>query len=184
MVQPPSQAGSGQLPTAILVMGVSGSGKSTAGESLASELGWPFRDADSFHPTVNIAKMTAGIPLTDEDRWPWLAAIAVWIDECRASGAPGVVSCSALKRAYRRVLLDGRPDVRLVYLQGDLPLIAGRMARRTGHFMPPSLLQSQFATLEEPEASEWPIIVPIATSPRRMVEHILASMAIAGPWRG
>ncbi len=181
MIEPTPAA---RMPTAILVMGVSGSGKSTAGENLAQELGWPFRDADSFHPSANVAKMSAGIALTDEDRWPWLAAIAAWIDERRSSGAPGIVSCSALKRAYRRVLLDGRPDVRLVYLQGDQPLIAGRMGRRTGHFMPPTLLASQFAALEEPAADEWPIIVPIELSPRRIVEHILASMAQAGPWAG
>jgi gluconokinase len=173
-----------RMPTAILVMGVSGSGKSTAGENLAVELGWPFRDADSFHPAANVAKMSAGVPLTDEDRWPWLQAIAAWIDERRQMGKPGIVSCSALKRAYRRVLLDGRPDVRLVYLQGDQPLIAGRMGRRQGHFMPTALLTSQFAALEEPAADEWPIIVPIELSPRRIVEHILASMAQAGPWQG
>jgi gluconokinase len=149
-----------RMPTAILVMGVSGSGKSTAGESLAVELGWPFRDADSFHPAANVAKMSAGIPLTDDDRWPWLQAIAAWIDERRQMGKPGIVSCSALKRAYRRILLDGRPDVR------------------------PALLASQFATLEEPTADEWPIIVPIELSPRRIIEHILASMAQAGPWQG
>jgi gluconokinase len=175
---------SARWPSAILVMGVSGSGKSTAGESLAVELGWPFRDADSFHPAANVAKMSAGIPLTDDDRWPWLAAIAAWIDERREMGKPGIVSCSALKRTYRRVLLDGRPDVRLVYLQGDQPLIAGRMGRRQGHFMPPALLDSQFAALEEPTADEWPIIAPIELSPRRLIEHILASMAQAGPWAG
>lgn len=184
METPPPYAPSARMPTALLVMGVAGSGKSTAGENLAVELGWPFRDADSFHPAANIAKMSAGIPLTDDDRWPWLAAIAAWIDERRDTGAPGIVSCSALKRSYRRILLDGRPDVRLVYLQGDKSLIAGRMARRTGHFMPPALLDSQFATLEEPTADEWPIIAPIELSPRRIIEHILASMAQAGPWKG
>ena len=172
------------LPSVILVMGVSGSGKSTTGESLAAELGWPFRDADSFHPPENVAKMSAGIPLTDEDRWPWLAAIAAWIDERRGKNEHGVVSCSALKRRYRKVLLDGRPDVRLVYLQGEMPLIANRMARRKDHFMPPSLLKSQFEALEEPDDIEWPIVVPIDLSPRRVVEHILADMARQGNgWR-
>ena len=172
------------LPSAILVMGVAGCGKSTTGESLAAELGWPFRDADSFHPPANIAKMSSGTPLTDEDRWPWLAAIAGWIDERRANGDPGVVSCSALKRKYRRVLLDGRSDVRLVYLRGEKPLIANRMARRTDHFMPTSLLQSQFDALEEPDPDEWPIVAPIELSPRRVVEYILADMARYGSgWR-
>lgn len=176
MVAPRREGGSG-LPAAILVMGVSGSGKSTAGESLAAELGWPFRDADSFHPEANIDKMSRGTPLTDDDRWPWLAAIAAWIDERRTTGDPGVVSCSALKRRYRNVLLDGRPDVALVYLQGEMPLIARRMDRRKDHFMPPALLKSQFDALEEPGIDEWPIVVPIDTSPRRIVERILAHMA-------
>jgi carbohydrate kinase (thermoresistant glucokinase family) len=165
------------LPNVLLVMGVSGSGKSTMGEALARELGWPFRDADSFHPAANVAKMSAGTALTDEDRWPWLAAIAAWIDQQRTSPEHGVVSCSALKRVYRQRLLDGRPDVRLVYLKGEQDLIAGRMARRTDHFMPPSLLQSQFAALEEPGTDERPLVVAIDRSPRRVLERILAELA-------
>ena len=171
-------------PLRIVVLGVAASGKSTVGEAIAQRFGVRYVEADAFHLESSVAKMTAGMPLTDDDRWPWLDAIAAWIDERRTTGTPGIVSCSALKRAYRRVLLDGRPDVRLVYLQGDKPLIAGRMARRTGHFMPPALLDSQFATLEEPTADEWPIVAPIELSPRRIVEHILASMAQAGPWQG
>jgi gluconokinase len=127
--------------------------------------------------------MSGGIPLTDDDRWPWLAAIAAWLDERVRTGEPGIVSCSALKRKYRRLLLEGRPDVRLVYLEGEKPLIARRMARRANHFMPPSLLDSQFAALEEPGPEEWPIVVPIGTSPRRIVEHILADMASCDRWR-
>lgn len=165
-------------PTVLLIMGVSGSGKSTAGENLAAEFGWPFRDADSFHPPENVAKMSAGIPLDDDDRWPWLAAIAAWIDERRTTGEHGIVTCSALKRRYRDVLLRDRPDVRLVYLSGDADVIAGRMSRRKDHFMPPTLLASQFAALEEPGLDENPLVVSIHPTARRVVEQILAALAI------
>lgn len=170
-------------PAVLLVMGVSGSGKSTAGDNLARELGWPFRDADSFHPPANVAKMASGQPLTDEDRWPWLAAIAAWIDERRAAQQHGIVTCSALKRRYRELLLIGRPDVRLVYLKGDLELIGHRMARRVDHFMPPSLLKSQFDALEEPTVEENAIVIAIDKSPRRVAERILAELARAGHGR-
>ncbi len=164
----------------ILLMGVAGSGKSTLGEALAAEFGWPYRDADSFHPQANIAKMRRGEALTDDDRWPWLDAIAAWIDECRTTPRPGIVSCSALKRAYRDRLLAGRPDVRLVYLKGDRDVIGHRMAARRDHFMPPALLDSQFATLEEPAPAEWPIVAPIDATPRRIAETILAAIAQEG----
>ncbi|MFZ4809025.1 MAG: gluconokinase [Hyphomicrobiaceae bacterium] len=166
------------LPAVLVIMGVSGAGKSTAGENLAAEFGWPFRDADSFHPPANVRKMSAGIPLNDDDRWPWLAAIAAWIDERRATGQHGIVTCSALKRIYRDRLLAGRDDVRLVYLSGDIELIADRMGRRKNHFMPPALLKSQFAALEEPAADENPLIVSIHTTPRRVAEQILAQLAM------
>ncbi len=167
----------GALPSVLLIMGVAGAGKSTYGEALAAEFGWPFRDADSFHPAANIAKMKSGTPLTDDDRWPWLDAIAQWIDAHRASGTHAIVSCSALKRVYRARLMDGRSDVRLVYLRGDKALIARRMAARTDHFMPTALLDSQFAALEEPGGEEWPVIVEIDASPRRVKERILAELA-------
>ena len=154
-------------------MGVSGSGKSTTGKRLGAVLGWPFRDADSFHPQANIEKMSAGIPLTDADRAPWLAAIAAWIADRARTGEPGIVSCSALKRAYRRTLLDGQTGVGLVYLQGSFALISDRMSRRKGHFMPPELLQSQFATLEAPAREEGALVVPIRLSPRKIAERIL-----------
>ncbi len=144
------------FPSVVVVMGVSGSGKTTVASLLAGRLGWEFEDGDDFHPAANVEKMQSGSPLTDEDRWPWLAAIAAWIDKVRAEGRHGVVTCSGLKRAYRDVLVGGRPDVRLVYLKGDRELIGRRMAARHGHFMPTSLLDSQFRTLEEPGPTRTP----------------------------
>ena len=125
------------------------------------------------HPPANVAKMASGTPLTDEDRWPWLHAIAALIDAWRAEGASGVITCSALKRAYRDILIGDRPEVRLVYLQGEKPLIAERMAARHGHFMPPTLLDSQLATLEEPGPDERPITVHIGPSPDALVAEIV-----------
>ncbi|MGI9523858.1 MAG: gluconokinase [Hyphomicrobiaceae bacterium] len=164
----------------VLLMGVSGAGKSTLGEVLATELGWPYRDADSFHPEHNIHKMSQGLPLTDDDRWPWLQAIADWVDSVRARDERAVVSCSALKRVYRDLILVGRPDVRLVYLKGDKSLIRARMIKRQSHFMPAALLDSQFDALEEPVIEEWPIEAPIHASPRRVAEFILAALAGSG----
>jgi len=155
-------------------MGVSGSGKTTVGTLLAQTLQWEFGDADTFHPPANVTKMKEGIPLTDEDRWPWLRAIAVWIDKTRSAGGRGVVGCSALKRRYRDILIGARTDVRLVYLKGSEELIARRMAMRHGHFMPPSLLASQFAALEEPGPDERPITVSIEPQPREIVAQILS----------
>jgi gluconokinase len=163
-------------PAVMVVMGVSGSGKSTVGTLLALRLKWEFEDGDWFHPASNVEKMHAGIPLTDEDRLPWLRAIAAWIDETRGSGAQGVVACSALKRRYRTVIIGNRPDVRLVYLKGDIDLIARRIATRHEHFMPPSLLHSQFAALEEPGPDENPVIVSIEPTPREIVARVLAGL--------
>ncbi|MGH6814877.1 MAG: gluconokinase [Hyphomicrobiaceae bacterium] len=176
-----SHSGPGQA-TLIVLMGVSGCGKTTTGRRLANLLGWPFRDADSFHPPGNIAKMSRGIPLTDEDRWPWLHAIAAWLDECRVAGRSGIVSCSALKRAYREVLLAGRSEVRLVFLKGPKELIGPRLERRKGHFMPASLLDSQFAALEPPDADECPLIVSVAMPPKKVAARIVARLGLAaGP---
>lgn len=163
-------------PAVIVVMGVSGSGKSTVASLLAGRLGWEFEDGDDFHPAANVEKMQAGTPLTDEDRWPWLAAIAAWIDRLRAEGRHGVVTCSALKPAYREILLGGRPDVRLVYLRGDRELIGRRMAARHGHFMPTSLLDSQFRTLEEPTPDENPLVVSIGGTPQAIVAEIVETL--------
>jgi gluconokinase len=164
------------LPAVIIVMGVSGSGKSTIGTLLAGRLQWEFEDADWFHPAANVDKMHKGIPLTDEDRGPWLRAIALWIDRTRGAGLHGVIACSALKRRYRDVLAGDRADVRLVYLKGDEALIARRIATRHEHFMPSSLLHSQFAALEGPAADEKPITISIAPQPREIVTQILAAL--------
>ena len=134
----------------IIVMGVSGSGKSTVGSALAAKLGWTFRDGDDFHPPENRAKMAQGIPLTDADRWPWLDAISRFSQETEVAGRNAVIACSALKEIYRSRLRTGCHDMRFVFLNGSRELLASRMQSRTGHFMPPSLLDSQLATLEVP----------------------------------
>jgi carbohydrate kinase (thermoresistant glucokinase family) len=163
-------------PAVVVIMGVSGSGKSTIGAMLAARLGWPFEDGDWFHPAANIEKMHKGMPLTDDDRWPWLGAIADWIDRARRTGGHGVIACSALKRRYRDVLVGERGDVRLVYLKGDETLIAQRIAARHGHFMPAALLHSQFAALEEPGPDENPIVVSIDARPGEIVSRIVAHL--------
>ena len=162
--------------TVIVVMGVSGSGKSTVAKALAKDEGWPILEGDDFHPPANVAKMASGTPLTDEDRWPWLRAIAAAIDAARARGQNEVVACSALKRAYRDILIGDRNDVRLVYLQGSKQLIGDRLKARKGHFMPPALLDSQFATLEEPGEAERPIVASIAPPPDAIAETIIEKL--------
>lgn len=160
-------------PPILVVMGVSGSGKSTIAEDLAARLGWRFEEGDALHPEVNVAKMHAGIPLTDADRQPWLEAVAAWIDGQRAKKQPGIITCSALKRSYRQIVIGDRPEVRLVYLRGSRDLIAKRLSGRHDHFMPASLLQSQFDTLEEPGPEEDPLIVDIGPPASRIAETII-----------
>jgi len=162
--------------TFVIVMGVSGSGKTTIAAGLAKRQGWLLLEGDSFHPSANIAKMKAGAPLTDADRWPWLHAIAAREDVLRAAGTSAVVACSALKRAYRDILIGARPDAVLLYLRGQKSLIAERMAARSGHFMPPALLDSQFATLEEPGPDEHPVVVDIGGSPESVVDNALRQL--------
>ena len=176
-------AASGNIARAVVVMGVSGSGKSTVGEALAKRLGWRYEDGDKFHPATNVAKMSAGQPLTDEDRWPWLRAIAAEIDRLIAAGEHAVIACSALRRAYRDILVHGRGDVRIVYLFGTQPLIAERLNHRKGHFMPPGLLASQFGTLEPPTADERAVTVSIDASIEMIVEEILRRLGLS-PARG
>jgi gluconokinase len=160
-------------PCALVVMGVSGSGKSTIADKLAERLGWTYEDGDKFHPASNVAKMSAGHPLTDEDRWPWLRAIAGEIDRACKAGQHVVIACSALKHTYRDILVHGRHDVRIVYLKGTPKLIGDRLAQRKGHFMPPGLLASQFKTLEPPDTSENPVTVSIDASVETIVDDIV-----------
>jgi gluconokinase len=147
----------------VILAGVSGSGKTTVGKVLAGRLGWPFTDGDLLHPAANIAKMAAGEPLTDEDRAPWLRAIAVCLDEWIQAGRPALLACSALKRRYRQTLLAGRPAVSIAFLQIDRNTAAQRLATRHGHFFRPELLDSQFADLEPPGPDEPAVIVVPAT---------------------
>jgi gluconokinase len=159
-------------------MGVSGSGKSTVGPMLAGRLGWAYAEADNFHPAANVAKMRAGIPLTDDDRRPWLHAIAEWMDTTAAAGGAAVVTCSALKRRYRDYLRAGRPYAQLIYLEGDKGLIARRLAARHGHFFPARLLDSQFSELEPPRRDEHVLTVSAAKAPGQIVDEIVTRLRL------
>jgi gluconokinase len=159
--------------TAIVIMGVAGAGKSTVGALLAEALKWPMIEGDSLHPPANIEKMSHGVPLNDDDRLPWLKAIAARIDDARQARQPIIVTCSALKRNYRDILADGHDDVGFVYLKGAKDLIADRLAGRKGHFMPPQLLDSQMAALQEPGADEPCMVIAIEAPPADIVRTIV-----------
>ncbi|WP_285724730.1 gluconokinase [Psychromicrobium xiongbiense] len=161
----------------LIVMGVSGSGKSTVAALLAGQLRWDYLEGDDLHPAENVAKMAAGVPLTDEDRWPWLETIADWIRDHERSQSPGVVTCSALKRRYRDVLR--LPNVKFVYLAGSHQEIADRLSARHGHFMPPALLDSQFAALEAPEDDEDALRVNISHSPAEEAAEITQKLGLS-----
>src|SRR3954451_529266 len=169
-----------KTPCALLVIGVSGSGKITVAAALGERLGWRFEDGDSFHPASNVEKMRTGHPLTDEDRWPWLNAIADEIERVCGRGEQIIIACSALKHTYRDVLLRGRDDVRFVFLKGTQQRIADRLAHRKGHFMPPGLLTSQFSTLEQPEAGEHVITASIDESVEAIVDGIVRQLKLDG----
>ncbi|WP_027997364.1 gluconokinase [Sinorhizobium arboris] len=163
-----------RFPGSIVVMGVSGSGKSSVGEAIAEAYGRPFLEGDALHPSENIRKMSEGIPLTDDDRWPWLAAIG----EKLASREPIIVSCSALKRSYRDKLRESAPnELAFVFLCGSEAVLAERMRHRTGHFMPTSLLQTQLATLEDPTGEVKTIAVDVAQPLAEIVRQALAGLA-------
>jgi len=168
----------------VVVAGVSGSGKSTVGELLAGRLHAVFADGDSFHPAANVAKMHAGVPLTDADRAPWLRAIGAWMDERISAGEPAVIACSALRRAYRDALLAGRPAARLVFLMVSHQAAAARLAARHGHFFPASLLESQFRALEPPGETEGVLVVNADRPAGQLVGDIACRLGIPDPGAG
>jgi carbohydrate kinase (thermoresistant glucokinase family) len=164
---------------AVLLMGVSGSGKSTVGQALADRLGWIFEDGDDLHPPANVAKMAAGHPLTDDDRAPWLAECGDWLLAQRALDRPAILACSALKRAYRDELRRRVPGLRIVYLQGARDMLLERIGSRQGHFFPATLLDAQLADLEPPTPDEHPIVAPITLTVPEIVEQV--ADALTGP---
>jgi carbohydrate kinase (thermoresistant glucokinase family) len=166
-------------PEVLVLMGVSGCGKSTVAALLAGQLGWPFEEGDALHPKANIEKMAADHPLTDDDRRPWLRQVAAWIDQRLDAGEGGVITCSALKRAYRDVLNRSEARVVFVYLVGDRSSIAARLTLRQGHFMPPNLLDSQFADLEEPTSDEPAIRVDIGATPAEIARRVTERLGLA-----
>jgi gluconokinase len=162
----------------VIVAGIAGSGKTTVGERLARRLGCEFADGDRFHTLAAVAKMRSGVPLTDDDRWPWLDAIGAWIDREDAAGRSAVVACSALKRSYRERLLAGRPEVRMAFLVIGHDADNARLRARYGHFFPEKLLDSQFAVLEQPEPSEGVALIPATGTPDQAVDEILRDLGL------
>lgn len=160
----------------IIVMGVSGSGKTTVARGIAEAMGWEFAEGDDFHPTANVEKMASGQPLTDEDRWPWLQAVAGWIQEHEEDGASTVITCSALRRVYRDLLRQGCPGVRFCHVETDPALIANRLSQRMGHYMPPSLLPSQLATLEPLAPDEPGVTISAAATVNDVAKNALAAL--------
>ena len=163
--------------TSVVVMGVSGSGKSTVAAALVERLGWEFAEGDDFHPPANVEKMRSGTPLDDDDRWPWLRSLADWIGEREEAGTSVVVTCSALKRSYRDLLRDGHPSVWFAHVTADADLLRERVEKRAGHYMPSSLLESQLATLEPLQDDEPGEAISGAGAPEEVVTHLLTALA-------
>jgi gluconokinase len=163
-------------PLSLVVMGVSGVGKTSVAHALVARTGWTFQEGDDLHPEANRAKMAAGQPLDDDDRWPWLRRIADWIGGREAAGMGAVVTCSALKRAYRDLLCDGHPSVRFVHLLADEDVLTDRVTHRQGHFMPPALLRSQLDTLEPLEPDEPGVGVGTQGDPDAIADRALAAL--------
>jgi gluconokinase len=168
----------------VIVAGVAGSGKTTVGRLLASRLGWVFADGDSFHPPANVAKMHAGTPLTDADRWPWLQRIVAWMDERAAAGESAVVACSALRRSYRELLMSGTARPRMVFLVISHDADVARLTARHGHFFPEKLLDSQYAALEPPQPSEPVLLVPATGTPDQTTDEIVRDLGLTARPRG
>jgi gluconokinase len=165
----------------VVVMGVSGVGKSTVGQGLATALGWPYAEGDAFHPEANVAKMAAGVPLTDEDRWPWLRGIGAWMSAEVAAGRSAVVTCSALRRSYRDLLREDRPEVVFCHLTADPDLIGTRLGHRTDHYMPASLLPSQMAALEPLGPDEPGVVVRAEGDTSAVVTRALHALGLGPP---
>jgi len=160
-------------------MGVSGVGKTTVAKGISTYLGWTFAEGDAFHPEANVAKMSAGTPLTDEDRWPWLRSIGAWMTEEIDAGRSGVVTCSALRRAYRDLLREDRPEVVFCHLTADPDLIGERMSHRTDHYMPASLLPSQLAALEPLEPDEPGAVVSVDGDAAQVIARALDALHLS-----
>jgi gluconokinase len=177
-VTPPPVPSSGHVTQHVVVMGVSGCGKTTVAQGISERTGLPYGEADRFHPPENIAKMESGTPLTDEDRWPWLRELASWMAAQSAQGFSTVIACSALRRSYRDVLRNGPPGLQFVHLHGDPELIRTRMSSRSGHFMPASLLQSQLDTLEPLQDDEDGLVLDLALAPEELVDEAIRRLGL------